>query len=143
MKLIIFVFILFPIVHNEEEVNLYSVDRKIVKLLSDPNRTDNGHLLMCSLQLYIKTLNEILEKLKIRDNSVTIISGILWERNGPRFLVKRIDDRKLHNAWNWTIEDLTLMYRELNDAQSVWRQLRLEYSKVLTENISTEKPKNS
>lgn len=73
-----------------------------------------------------------------KELKVATIAEILWERNGPRFLVRKIDDLLLDKTFGWKIKDFTAMYELLNETQDIWRQLRLEYSKMLTERLQKD-----
>lgn len=110
----------------QENIHLSSVDQSLIQLLSFPPK-GKGHLLMNTIKLYINTLQRILYLFKKRDKSVFSITEILWERNGPRFLLRRINDRKVKESFNWSLANLTEMYRLLNKAQNIWRELRQEY----------------
>lgn len=110
--------------NGQKNIHLNSVDQSLIQLLSFPH-TGKGHLLMNTIKLYINTLQRILYLFKKRDKSVFSITEILWERNGPRFLLRRINDRKVKESFNWTMANLTQMYRLLNKAQNVWRELRI------------------
>uniref|UniRef100_A0A1B6GIW0 Uncharacterized protein n=1 Tax=Cuerna arida TaxID=1464854 RepID=A0A1B6GIW0_9HEMI len=120
-----------------DDVNLYSVDRTIVRLLSKP-LPGTGNLLLNNIRLYNSTLSKILSLFMQKDMKVATIAEILWERNGPRFLVRRMDDQELQDTYGWSITDLTTMYELLNETQDIWRHLRIEYSKMLTERLQQE-----
>uniref|UniRef100_A0A1B6IMT9 Uncharacterized protein n=1 Tax=Homalodisca liturata TaxID=320908 RepID=A0A1B6IMT9_9HEMI len=130
------IFILVSIVAGDD-VNLYSVDRTIVRLLSKP-LPGTGNLLLNNIRLYNSTLSKILSLFMQKDMKVATIAEILWERNGPRFLVRRMDDQELQDTYGWSITDLTTMYELLNETQDIWRHLRIEYSKMLTERLQQE-----
>lgn len=120
-----------------DDVNLYSVDRTIVRLLSKP-LAGAGNLLINNIRLYNSTLSKILALFVKKEMKVATIAEILWERNGPRFLVRKIDDLLLQSAFGWKINDFTTMYDLLNETQDIWRQLRVEYSKMLTDRLQQE-----
>uniref|UniRef100_A0A1B6CVA8 Prolyl 4-hydroxylase alpha-subunit N-terminal domain-containing protein n=1 Tax=Clastoptera arizonana TaxID=38151 RepID=A0A1B6CVA8_9HEMI len=121
------------------DYSLYNVDKSIMKFLSHPEQLKNGFELLSNINLYSKTLDKILQKLKERDDSVIKITNILWEINGPRFLLKDIDDIRMQKVWKWRVDDFTIMYEKLNEVQRLWREVRLEYLKLLIENFQLEK----
>lgn len=114
----------------QENIHLNSVDQSLIQLLTYPPE-GKGNLLMNTIKLYINTLQRILYLFQKRDKSVFTITEILWERNGPRFLLRRINDRKVKDSFNWSLAKLTEMYRLLNKAQNIWRELRQEYCHII------------
>uniref|UniRef100_A0A1B6KB62 Uncharacterized protein n=1 Tax=Graphocephala atropunctata TaxID=36148 RepID=A0A1B6KB62_9HEMI len=120
-----------------DDVNLYSVDRTVVRLLSKP-LPGTGNLLLNNIRLYNSTLSKILGLFVRKDMKVATIAEILWERNGPRFLVRRMDDELLQVTYGWSLHELKTMYELLNETQDIWRLLRMEYSKMLTERLQQE-----
>lgn len=120
-----------------DDVNLYSVDRTIVRLLSKP-LPGAGNLLLNNIRLYNTTFSKIIALFMKKEMKVATIAEILWERNGPRFLVRKIDDLLLQSTFGWKINDFTTMYDLLNETQDLWRKLRVEYSKMLTDRLKRE-----
>lgn len=113
-----------------QNFHLNSVDRSLLQLLTHPPK-GNGNLLMNTMELYINTLQQVLSSFRMRNRSVHTIVEILWKRNGPSFLVQPIDDDQLTEAFNWSTEELTLMYDLLNKVEVTWLELRREYSNML------------